>query len=225
MAEQPPHTQPAARSGVSFSLVMAMGVMLGAAGAGWAVGHFTGGSEPPVMVETVRPGAIVVTAVRDLARLQTVSFHMERVVEVKQRQQQLLGLLESEDALLLVAAADVTAGVDLSKLNDDDVKVDHDDKSVSIELPAPEIFSASLDNKRTHVYSRDTDMLAKRSENLETTARRAAEEQLSEAAVLAGIHQRAADNAREAVARLMRSLGFDEVEISVRGFEDTPRVL
>jgi hypothetical protein len=123
---------------------------------------------------------------------------------------------------LLVAAADVTAGVDLKKLADEDVVVDPRSRRVRIELPEPEIFSASLDNRRTYVYSRDTDLLAKRSTSLETDARRAAEKQLVDAAIEAGIQRRAADNARIAVERLVRSLGFEDVEITVRGFKDDP---
>lgn len=220
MSEAAEPRSSAKRAGVTCSLVMAMGVMLVSAGAGWLLGRFSADPEPPAVVETVKAGPAVITAVRDLARLQTAQYHMERVVDVRQDQRILKGLIEAQDAILLVAAADVTAGVDLKELADKDVVVDHDAKRVRIELPEPEILSAALDNQRTYVYSRDTDLLAKRSTSLETDARRAAEKQLVDAAIEAGIKRRAADNARTAVTRLVRSLGFDDVQVTVRGFED-----
>ncbi|MEZ4247966.1 MAG: DUF4230 domain-containing protein [Polyangiales bacterium] len=80
--------------------------------------------EAPATVETVRSGAATVTAIRDLARLQTATFHMERVIDLQQRQQALFGLVEVQDAILLVAAAEVSAGVDLTQMRDGDVTID-----------------------------------------------------------------------------------------------------
>src|SRR5690348_6161169 len=56
------------------------------------------------VVTTVHATPAVVGAVRSLARLESVSFHMERVIDVRDRQAHLFGLFESEDAVLLVAA-------------------------------------------------------------------------------------------------------------------------
>ena len=93
-----------------------------------------------------------------------------------------LGLIESEDALLLVAVANVTAGVDLQKLTADDIDVDKVSGRVRIQLPAPEILSAALDNEHTYVHTRRTGLLAQRKEDLETRARVEAERALIEAA-------------------------------------------
>ena len=71
------------------------------AGAGWLVGHYSADREPPAVVETVTAGPVEITAVRDLARLQTAQYHMERVVDVKQDQRILKGLIEAQDAILL----------------------------------------------------------------------------------------------------------------------------
>jgi hypothetical protein len=43
-------------------------------------------------------------------------------------------------------------------VGDADVHVDASDKSVRIDLPAPEVFSTVIDEKQTHVYSRTTDL-------------------------------------------------------------------
>ncbi len=163
--------------------------------------------------EELRASPDVLTAVQDLARIETTRFHMERVIDLRDRHQWLFGMLEGEDSILLVAAGDVVAGVDLARLRPEDVQVDPERRSVRIVLPAPEVLSSSLDAERTFVFSRETDLLARRSNELETRARRAAEEAIRNAALEAGILDRASTGARDTVGTLVRALGYENVEI------------
>jgi hypothetical protein len=158
----------------------------------------------------------VITQVRELSRLEGVSYHVERVVDLKDKQQKLFGLVSAEDAILLVASGDVIAGVDLGKLEPGDVSVSPDRRSVTLHLPPVEIFSARLDNDRTYVHTRKTDALAERKESLETDARRAAEQTIKSAAEEAGIEKRAAESVERTVRSLVRSLGFGDVHVDFR---------
>ena len=173
---------------------------------------------PPMTssVTVVRPTPDVLVAVRDLARLESASFHMERVIDLSDKQSKMWGLISTEDAILLVAVAEVTAGIDLQKLTAADVTVDPARRTARIELPAPEVLHAALDNEKTYVHSRKTGTLAERRENLESRARKEAEKTLIESARQAGLLKRAADNARRTVEALVHSLGYDKVEVSVR---------
>ena len=173
---------------------------------------------PPLSssVTIVHPTPNVLLAVKDLARLESASFHMERVIDLTDKQSLLFGLVQSEDAILLVAVADVSAGVDLQQLQADDIAADAPAKRVTITLPAPEVFHAELDNSKTYVHTRRTGALANRKENLETRARQEAERSLIEAALQAGLLNRASDNARRAVEGLARGLGYEHVEVKVR---------
>jgi hypothetical protein len=173
---------------------------------------------PPLSssVTIVHPTPNVLVAVKDLARLESASFHMERVIDLTDKQSMLFGLVQSEDAILLVAVADVSAGVDLQQLKADDIAADAPAKRVTITLPAPEVFHAELDNSKTYVHTRHTGALASRKENLETRARQEAEHSLIEAALQAGLLNRASDNARRAVEALVRGLGYEQVEVKVR---------
>ncbi|MET0385461.1 MAG: DUF4230 domain-containing protein [Polyangiales bacterium] len=155
----------------------------------------------------------VLTAVRDLARLESVSFHMERVVDLKERQSRWFGFVGANDAILLVAAGDVVAGIDLSKLHDGDMEVRPDTGSVTLRLPPPEILSVALDNQRTYVHSRKTDLLAKRDVSLETQARKVAEEAIRSGALEAGILERARQTAGRTLNVLVHSLGYDKVDV------------
>ena len=168
----------------------------------------------------VRPTPDVVVAVRDLARLEAVSFHMERVIDVRDRQSRLFGLLETEDAILLVAVGDVSAGVDLTEIRAGDVLVDREAMTAEITLPPPRVLHARLDTERTYVHTRDTEALARRSETLETRARQEAEGSIRQSAIEAGILDRARDNAATTVRTLVESLGYHQVEIR---FQDQER--
>ncbi|MEP7053230.1 MAG: DUF4230 domain-containing protein [Pseudomonadota bacterium] len=201
----------------SVAGVVCAGLILGALGIKSCLGP-----APPLIpplsssVIVVRPTPNVLIAVQDLARLESASFHMERVLDLTDKQSQLFGLLHSEDALLLVAVANVSAGVDLQKLTASDVLADPEKKSVQVTLPAPELFHAELDNAKTYVHTRHTGVLATRRENLETRARQEAERSLVDAAMQAGLLNRASENAKHAVEGLLRGLGYEQVEISVR---------
>ncbi len=188
-----------------LAVTLGVGVVLGVYGPRWLKGP-----------QKPQPLPDVITEVRELSRLEGVSYHVERVVDLKDKQQSLFGLVAAEDAILLVASGDVVAGVDLARLKPEDVSVSADRRSVTIRLPPAEVFSARLDNDRTYVHTRQTDLLATRKESLETEARRAAEQTLKSAAEDAGIIKRAQESVGRTVQVLVRSLGFQEVHVDFR---------
>lgn len=194
-----------ARSWLFGVALLAAGVALGSLAPRWLA-----------RAEDVRRRPDVITQVRELSRLEGVSYHVERVVDLKDEQRQLFGLVAAGDSILLVASGDVVAGVDLSKLAPGDVVVSVDGRSVTIHLPPAEVFSARLDNAHTYVHSRKTDLLAQRQESLETRARQAAEQTLRAAAEDAGIVKRAEDSVARTVRSLVRSLGFETVIVDYR---------
>jgi hypothetical protein len=159
------------------------------------------------------PSSNVVLAVRDLSRLESASYHMEKVIELSDKQSALFGLVAAKDAILLVAEGDVVAGVDLSKVTDADVRVDAETGGVRVRLPAPEVFSSTLDEEKTHVYERTTDTLATRNEQLEGRARQEAEKQMRQGAIDAGIFTHARSSAERTVRGLLRALGFARVDV------------
>lgn len=188
--------------------MLAVGVLVG------AVAYRLIAPEPEA-VPSVERTPDVVQSVQDLARLETARMHMERIVDLRDQQSAFFGLVTAEDAILLVAAADVTAGVDLSTLGPDDVDIDLETRSVTVRLPPPEVFDARLDNEHTYVHTRDTDALAHRSAELETRARREAERSLRTAALQAGLLDRASTNAIRTVESLVRALGYQHVDVQI----------
>jgi hypothetical protein len=197
--------------------VLAVVLVLAAAavGAGVVAGVYraVGGAAPDEPTGTLRNTASVRMAVRDLARLESAEFHMQRVIDLRDRQSRLFGLVEAEDAILLVAAADVVAGVDLTEMGDGDIVVDETNRRVTVTLPPPRVLRTHIDGEHTFVHARSTDLLARRNETLESRARMVAEEKLRDAAIEAGLLDRARRNAGGTVRTLLGALGFDEVMV------------
>lgn len=193
-------------------------IVLAIAVAAGAIGFFAGErrTQPAAQLqpgEHLADTATVLVAVRALARLESAEYHMERVVDLKQRQDLLFGLVHADDAILLIASGDVTAGVDLAKLRDGDITVEPRARRVQMRIPAPEVFSVRIDNNRTYVQNRKTDLLAQRNEQIESRARQIAESSIRQAALETGILERARSSAAQTLTMLARSLDYDHVDV------------
>jgi hypothetical protein len=172
---------------------------------------FTIVTTPTVTIDTSRPA--VIDRVRALARLESVHYQMEKVVSAKSSGP--LPDFLTSDRILLVAHGEVVGGIDLSKIEPDDITVISD--SVTIRLPAPEILYSKLDNDKTYVYDRQTGVFSKPNPNLETQVRQTAEQQIVQAAMEDGILEKARDNAEQVLRTLVTGLGYKDVR-----FEEGP---
>lgn len=157
---------------------------------------------------TVVPDPItIVHDVRSLARLETIQYSLEKVVTAETGQGELEFLFG--DKLLFVAHGTVIAGVDLSQLRPDDLWIKND--VLYVRLPPAQVFVATLNNEKSYVYDRETGLLSKGDQNLETNARQAAEKAILDAALEDGILAQAQTNAENYLDRLFRSMGYQEV--------------
>jgi len=170
----------------------------------------------PAAGPVVRPTATILMSVKDLARLETNELHMEKVIDLTDKQSRLFGLVDTSDAILMVAAGDVTVGVDLSKLEASDVEVDRERGTARLTLPPPEILSVRLDEKHTYVYSRKTGLLAERNEQLESKARQEALRAIEEAARNGDIMEKARRQAERQLQLLFEKFGVSRTTIGWR---------
>lgn len=158
---------------------------------------------------TIRPDPVtIVREVRALARLETIQYTVEKIIVAESRQGP-FGFLFG-DRLLLVAHGTVIAGIDLGRLAPEDVWFDSQGR-VYLRLPPPELFVVALDNEASYVYDRDTGLLTRGDLRLESAARRAAEEEIRQAALRDGILEQARVNAENYLYRLLRTLGFPDI--------------
>jgi hypothetical protein len=154
-------------------------------------------------------GPVVVEGIRDLDQLATVRW-TESVPVTKESGGDFWDRLFDGEEVLLIATGNVEAGVDLGEIQKDDVSVNGD--TVTIDLPKPDILSASLDEKKTHVYDRDMSPLNFHpDDDLVEEARLRAVEKIEASARENGILDTADQNAQNSIRAFVTTLGFEEV--------------
>jgi Protein of unknown function (DUF4230) len=153
----------------------------------------------------------VVQRIQRLNRLETVVYSIDTVVEGARSSPVLPDLLAG-DRLLLVVHGQSIAGIDLSQLKPEDVRING--QSIHVTLPASQLFVTTLDNQHTRVYARSTGILVPVDQNLESDTRAKAQQQLQQAALADGILDTARKNARATVTTLLYSLGFQQVDVT-----------
>lgn len=160
--------------------------------------------------------ATVVRELRELARLEALAVHVEKVVDVTDEQKVLFNQIDASDSLVFVAAGEVTLGVDLSKLRDEDVRFDPATRAASIRLPPLETLHARLDEEHSYVHSRSTALLARRNERLEGEARKLAITAFERAAADPALRERAKTQAEQTLGGLAHAFGVATVSFEWR---------
>lgn len=160
----------------------------------------------PTPTIVVNPVTIILE-MASLSRLETASYTIEKVI-IAESGQGPLGFLFG-DRLILVAHGQVIAGVDLQEMALEDITVTGDG-TVIVALPAAKIFVTALDNQKSYILDRDTGVVGL-NPALESDARRAAEDQIREAALEDGILEMARRNAQQTLRQLILALGYQEV--------------
>jgi hypothetical protein len=150
----------------------------------------------------------VVTQIRRLARLETVSYSMDKMIS-GDREGRLLPAFLTGDRILLEVHGEALAGVDLNQLAAADVHVIG--SSIHVHLPPAQIFTVALDNAKTHVYERQTGLLVPVDPSLESEVREQASENLRQSALAANILITAHQNACATVTKLLLGLDFSQV--------------
>jgi len=157
---------------------------------------------------TIIPDPVtIVHQVRGLSRLETASYTIEKVITAESGQGPFAFLFG--DRLILVAHGQVIAGLDLGKMEEGDIIIAEGGRVV-VTLPPAEILVVNLNNQKSYIVDRDTGLIGM-NPALETEARRAAEQQIMDAALEDGILEMAQRNAESYVRQLILALGFQEV--------------
>jgi hypothetical protein len=199
--------------GLGTTLVLALVIVVLGVALGVGLARF--GSSLPIVGPLLgeKPprttGPVVVEGIQELDQLATVRW-TESVLITRETGGNILDRLFSGEKVIVIATGEVEAGVDLGDIDKDQVSVNGD--SVTIDLPEPEILSASLDEERTRVYDRDFSPLNVRpDDDLVERARLRAVEKIEDAARKNKILATAERNAEDGIRAFVTTLGFDEV--------------
>lgn len=154
--------------------------------------------QPQIEVLT---NAGVIERIQHLNNLETVAFHIDTVVS-SSKAGSWNKLWQDEQKGLFVASGRVVAGLNLSKLKAENVKVSEDGKSIDITLPTVEILSSSLD--KTEIYDIQTGLFGfvDIDPRLLTEAQVEARKQIIRTACKSGILEIANQNASKQIESL-----------------------
>jgi hypothetical protein len=154
---------------------------------------------------TIIPDPVTyINEIRALARLETIQYSVEKVITGEMG----AGTFDTffGDKILFVGHGTVIAGIDMEKLQPEHMRFENG--VLTVQLPATEIFIATLDNDKSYVYDRQTGLLTKPDPNLETLVRQRAEEEILKAALEDGILKQAQTNAEAFLFKFFAALGF-----------------
>ena len=148
--------------------------------------------------------ASILKEVQSLSELVTVKYVIEKVVVLEDVK------WYGESRVLLLAHGVVKGGVDLGRLNPEDISVVG--SKISIKLPPAQVLDTYLDEKNTQIIERSTGLLRRFDKDLEQTARQNATDDIARAARNSGLKDEATQRAREQLKSLFLQLGFETVE-------------
>ncbi|MGC8744387.1 MAG: DUF4230 domain-containing protein [Verrucomicrobiia bacterium] len=159
----------------------------------------------PMLKQQERPPRIYDTATilkqaQGLVELVTVKYVLQRVVVLEDAK------WYGENRVVLVVTGVVKAGVDLSKLTQQDIQISG--TNLVVILPPAQIMDAYIDEKNTQIVERSTGLLRKFDKDLEQNARLQAIDDLRRAARYGGILTDAERQAKTQLKLLFSNLGF-----------------
>jgi hypothetical protein len=224
MIERQPQTNGAKTFFHNLTLMLTGGV--GVAIAASLVGMwFKGGqffNDLGSMVSMTQPApkvdvtAIVINQVRGASDLTTAIFVMEAVIPTQQ-DWTLVNIPVGSSKLLYIAYGEVRAGVDLSKLQQQDVVVKGD--AILIRLPPPKILDRKIDVNRSRVYNYEKGVLGLApdiSYSLQSLAQREALSKIGAAACSNGLLDNANQKAELTVTRLLSFSGYSKITVETQ---------
>lgn len=182
-----------------------------------SVGEFVQQLVVPATPVILPNPSLIVNQINDLARLETASLNLEKVITAERGSDALFGTLS--ESLIFVANGTVVAGIDFEDMVPEDIKI-ADPDTIWIHLPEAKIFDdlPVLNNEESFVADRDTGLFTRADPELETDVRRVAETTLREEALNTNVIEVAEANAQQFMRAFLNDLGFENVVF----FDETP---
>jgi hypothetical protein len=202
-----------------FWLVGTIGLVIVLMLTSQAVGLLPSWRNPFAQQEVDRTQPPVLQSIQDLSRFVAAEGTFQVVVDLEQDRRYVPDFLLNQRTLF-VGVGTVEAYVDFGQIGEDAVSVAEDGSSVRIALPAPQLTEADLDLSKSYVFAEQRGLLNRLSEvfggdpNRQRQVYQLAEERITAAASDSAIAERAEENTRKMLIGLLRSLGFETVDVT-----------
>ena len=158
---------------------------------------------------------VLLQQVQSLSELVTVKYVLQKVEVWDDPPPAILSLFAGDNRILLLAQGTVKAGIDLSQIKPEDIRVR--DRTVTIRLPSAKVTDCYLNDNETKVVERTTGFLRSYDKDLEQKIRQMVLDDMRADALRGGIRSEADDRARRQLANLFTMMGFEKVEFILSG--------
>ncbi|MFJ7045682.1 hypothetical protein CTU88_29300 [Streptomyces sp. JV178] len=169
-----------------------------------------------------RSGPTLLRSIQDMSRYEAASGNFQVVVDLEKDAKYLPDAIRGTRTLY-VGAGTVDAYVDLGKVGDDDVKVNKERTSATINLPHARLGTPALDTEHSYAVSKQRGLLDRLGDlfsdnpNSEQAVQRLAVKHIGDAAEDSRLTDRAEANTTDMLEGLLKSLGFKEVKVTYGG--------
>jgi len=154
---------------------------------------------------TVIPDPITyINQIQALARLETIQYSVQQVVEVDDKQGTFAFLYGTK--MLIQVKGKVIAGIDMQKMQPGDLNIQNG--VLYVKLPPAEVFTTALDESKTQVWNIQTGIFTQPDPTLVIDGLQGAQDKILQAALDDGILDQAQKNAELYLARFFTSLGY-----------------
>ncbi|MFE2050806.1 DUF4230 domain-containing protein [Streptomyces sp. NPDC059459] len=166
-----------------------------------------------------RSGPALLESIQDMSRYEAASGNFQVVVDLEKDTKFLPDAIRGSRTLY-VGAGTVGAYVDLGKVGEDDVTVDDDRTSATLRLPHAALGEPALDPDRSYAVSKQRGLLDRLGDlfsdnpNGEQAVQKLAARHIGDAAKDSELRARAETNTTVMLRGLLRSLGFEKVQVT-----------
>jgi hypothetical protein len=168
---------------------------------------------------TDRTGPVLLESIKDMSKYVAADGNFQVLVDLQQDNKYIPDFIFNQRTLF-VGVGSVDAYVDFSKIGDGDIIVDQATKSVTINLPTPQLDKPSLDTQHSYVFDQQKgvvnhigDLFGNNPNDLNQLYNLASDK-IAQAAQDSELIDRAETNTRLMLESLLKQLGFERVTIN-----------
>ncbi|MEV4344319.1 DUF4230 domain-containing protein [Actinoplanes sp. NPDC049596] len=168
---------------------------------------------------TDRSQPVLLQSMRDLSRYVAADGTFQVIVDLQEDKENIPDFLVNRRTLF-VGSGTVEQWVDFSKLSEEALVVDNDNKTVKITLPPPEQGSAALDMQKSYVVAEERGLLDRIGDAFKSDPDKQqkvyamAQQKITEAAQSSGLADRAKQNTEQMLRSLFTRLGYSTVTVT-----------
>lgn len=168
--------------------------------------------------KTDRSQPTLLLSIQDLARFEAASGNFQEVIDVQKDRKYIPDIIFN-DRTLFVCVGSVDAYVDFSRIGRGDIVESPDHKTVTVSLPAPQLEKPNIDHNKSYIFATQQGIVNRigdifsNNPNEERELYMLGEQRIGTAARDSGLAQRAADNTRQMLTQMLKSLGYTAIAI------------